>query len=176
MNIVYFTDDVLLSDAEVRRHTMRIPEVLNEVRKVQSENPGWDLVVTAVLDEEFERKSLDQKQYLVHLMQRGLWKRLKKQLDKSGAEVDLILRRDFYQEIQEMIEELKMTPETEPLKFYVIGPGFDAMPSAVKAEFLKTNRKQSLEFIDMMATDSRLSWFWEDVKETSGLNEETLIN
>lgn len=175
MNIVYFTDEVLLTDPEVRRHTMRIPEVLNELKKVQPENPEWDLVVTSVLDEEFCKQSAEKKIYLVNLMQRGLWKRLKKQLDKQGTKVDLILRRDFYEEIEELLFELEVIPKNEVLNFYVIGPGFDEMPNRVKGFFAKEKFKRSLQFIDMMATDPRLSWFWQDVKETSGLSD-SMIN
>jgi hypothetical protein len=155
MNLLYFTSGHSLQDGEIRRQLLRIPEVLQVLRMAQAKHESWDLIASLLLDEEYARLSLEQREELIQIVQHALFERFTKTRIPFA---DLIRRSTFVSPAavaREFAWRLEKEPTLARLTVYVIGPGLDEVPMLLK--------DPRVEFIDLIDDDPALQWFWPEL-------------
>lgn len=162
MTVIYFTDGALIDDTMIRRSLLRIPEVIEALRKASDEFVSCDL--TLVMNESGVYQSLNhhQKNHLKLVVQNALYKRWL----KNEIEPDLIIKRNQYRSFSELIYVFQKLATIEELKVVTIGPGFDELESYLR---LRTNL-QSSPLNEFISQDPMLNWFWPSVRNDRELH------
>lgn len=162
MTVIYFTDGALLEDESIRRTLLRIPEVLEIIRKAQNEFLEHDLYLVMNNQPAYLKLNFAQRRHLKNLLQRALYERwLHSKHLRSKRKHDLIVRRQDYMSAFKLREVFTRLALVENLRIVTIGPGFDDLKYIVK-DIL------NVEIInnDVIAQDPHLNWFWEEVTNT----------
>lgn len=155
MNVVYITSGQILNDGSVRRQALRVPEVLAALQEVQV-NYRIDLLATCLLDDEFRRLGKPIKAELIAILQRGLFQRF---LKFQIPYLQMISRHDF-QSLAAVAKELRWIAHTNSIQnVYVVGPGLDEVPLLIP--------DRQLRFIDTVAFDAELDWFWSELAKAA---------
>lgn len=156
MTVIYFTDGALIDDVLIRRSLLRIPEVIESLRKSTDEFIGCDLF--AAMNEIIPYRNLNyhQKFHLKNILQNALFRRWM----KNGIEPDLILKRSDYSHFCELAQVFQKLSTLDRLNVVTIGPGFDDLESFLRLR-LKLNSGPLNEFISQ---DPHLNWFWNEVR------------
>ncbi|MBX3040358.1 MAG: hypothetical protein KF789_06575 [Bdellovibrionaceae bacterium] len=156
MNLVYFTEGWGLLDADLRTQCLRLPEVLTEIRRLQETLPGTELLNTVPFREEFDAFSMDLKVQVIEAIQKGLADRI----FQRGLTFDGILRRRDFSGPAAVATDIRWRlAQAERIRVEVVGPGFDEIP-----RLLQDDR---IEFVDSIAADPALSWFWDEFKKAA---------
>lgn len=162
MTVIYFTDGALIEDEAIRRALLRIPEVLEVIRKTQSEFIEHDLYMVMNSVDAYEKLNQTQKRHLKNLLQRALFERWK----KTKSKYDLVVRRNDYASFEQAREVFTRLAMMENLKVLTIGPGFDDLES-----FLRSHLEvKSVPLFDIIQIDPQLDWFWSDYKNSIQLH------
>lgn len=152
MKLIYFTEGLALKDRKVREQVLRIPEVLSEIRKVK-----WhcaDPVMSFLyLEGNFEA--------WVDTVQRGLFIRLKKSGFKYSG---LIKRKRFRSDDQIEAALVPILQSKREIEIYVIGPSFDDLHRHIRDVQQKHRVNCDVTFGEVIAVDTKLSWFWTELK------------
>lgn len=155
MNIIYFTAGDTLLDGELRRQSLRIPEVLISVNQSPLKKEV-DLLVSLLLDEEFKKLTKLQVNIFIQAAQEGLFERFCR---ARVPYAEIIRRRDHRDAAGAAHEILAHATVGEKTKVYVIGPGMDDVTQRL--------RGKSFEVIDVIANDPLLDWFWPEIKKAA---------
>lgn len=156
MTVIYFTDATLIDDLLIRRSLLRIPEVIETLRKSADEFIKCDLFMIMNEQEVYQTLNYHQRCHLKSLLQSALFKRWM----KKGIEPDLILKRTDYSHFSELAQVFQKLSTLDHLNVVTIGPGFDDLESFLRLR-LKLNSSPLNEFISQ---DPSLNWFWSDVR------------
>lgn len=156
MTVIYFTDGALIDDVLVRRSLLRIPEVISELRKSQSEFVDSDLFLAMNEASAYQQLNFHQKKHLKKALQNGLYQRWL----KNKIEPDLIIKRTDYLRTDDLISVFQRLSTIDALNIVTIGPGFDEIESLLRLQLkVCTNPLQ-----DVISRDPHLNWFWADLK------------
>lgn len=155
MELIYLTDGQNLQDGELRALCLRLPEVLVEVRNLEQAK-GMDLLNSIPFREDFLNFDLVLRSEIIGAMQAGLLSRVRNRL---GAEARLLRRQDHESGLQVAREIRWQGRGHGTLSVHVVGPGFDDVPSLLKGT--------QIVFVDAIAEDPLLSWFWENFKKAA---------
>lgn len=162
MTVIYFTDGALIEDVCLRRSLLRIPEIIETLRKSQSEFIDHDLFLTMNLEESYERMNYAQKRHLTNILQTALFERWK----KKSTKYDLVIRRQDHPRLEDLKDLFMKLASLEKLKVITIGPGFDQLET-----FLRTKLQvKSLPIFDAIQLDPALDWFWQDYRSSIQLH------
>ncbi len=156
MIVIYFTDGALIDDVLIRRSLLRIPEVIESLRKAQSEFILCDLFLIMNEQAIYLKLNYHQKHHLKKLIQTALYKRWQKKL----IEPDLILKRNDYFNFEDLTLVFKKLATLDELNVVTIGPGFDELESFLRIRL----RLKSHPLEEFIAQDPHLNWFWPSVK------------
>lgn len=156
MNLVYFTEGSSLLDEELRAQCLRLPEVLAEIRRLQVRFPNMDLLSMVPFREEFDAYSRDLQRQIREAIQRGLAERV----FRRGQSFEGVLKRTDFPGPAAVAKEIRWRlSSSERLRVEVIGPGFDEVPRLI--------RDDRVVFVDSIAADPALSWFWAEFKKAA---------
>lgn len=162
MTVIYFTDGTLIDDCLIRRSLLRIPEVIESLRKSQDEFIGCDLVTVMNETSSYRVLNYHQKAHLKSILQNALFRRWM----KKGIEPDLILKRNDYSHFSELTQVFQKLSTIDTLNVVTIGPGFDDLESFLRLR-LKLNSSPINEFISQ---DPHLNWFWNEIRSSLELH------
>jgi len=162
MTVIYFTDGALIDDCLIRRSLLRIPEVIESLRKSQDEFIGCDIFMVMNETSAYRALNYHQKTHLKSVLQNALFRRWM----KNGIEPDLILKRKDYSHFNELTQVFQKLSTIDTLKVVTIGPGFDDLESFLRLR-LKLNSKPINEFISQ---DPHLNWFWSEIRTSLELH------
>lgn len=160
MTVIYFTDGALLEDEAIRRTLLRIPEVLELIRKSQVEFLDHDLYLVMNNQDAYMTLNFAQRRHLKNLLQRALFERwCQPRTTKRKKGFDLIIRRQDYMSVQRLRDVFSRLATVDNLKVITIGPGFDDLKYILKDVF----NVQILND-DVIDKDPNLGWFWSEVR------------
>lgn len=162
MTVIYFTDGALIDDCLIRRSLLRIPEVIESLRKSRDEFIGCDLFMVMNETQAYRALNYHQKTHLKSILQNALFRRWM----KNGIEPDLIIKRKDYSHFQELTQVFQKLSTIDTLNVVTIGPGFDDLESFLRLR-LKLNSSPINEFISQ---DPHLNWFWNEIRSSLELH------
>lgn len=162
MTVIYFTDGALIDDCLIRRSLLRIPEVIEALRKAQDEFIGCELFMVMNETLAYHNLNYHQKTHLKSILQNALFRRWM----KNGVEPDLILKRNDYSHFYELTQVFQKLSTIDTLNVVTIGPGFDDLESFLRLR-LKLNSSPINEFISQ---DPHLNWFWNEIRSSLELH------
>lgn len=162
MTVIYFTDGALLEDESIRRTLLRIPEVLEIIRKSQNEFIEHDLYLVMNNQEAYLHLNFAQRRHLKNLLQRALFERwCAPRNTKRKKGYDLIVRRQDYMSLNRLRDMFARLAGIENLRVVTIGPGFDDLKYILK-DILNVQILND----DVIAQDPHLGWFWSEVRSS----------
>lgn len=156
MTVIYFTDGALIDDVLVRRSLLRIPEVISELKKCESEFVESDLCLVMNEQEAFLKLNYHQRCHLKQVIQQALFQRWL----KNKIEPELIIKRSDYKRMDDLISVFQRLSTIDSLNIVTIGPGFDEIESLLRLQ-LKVCTNPIRDFI---SHDPNLNWFWKDLR------------
>ncbi len=162
MTVIYFTDGQLIDDCLIRRSLLRIPEVIESLRKSRDEFIDCDLFMVMNETSAYRALNYHQKAHLKSILQNALFRRWM----KNGIEPDLILKRKYYSHFNELTQVFQKLSTIDTLNVVTIGPGFDELESFLRLR-LKVCSKPINEFISQ---DPHLKWFWNEISTNRELH------
>lgn len=155
MVLVYVTLGESLKDPELREQCLRLPEVLSELRKLQSRHGDLELLNEIPERDSFLSWSEELRSEIIEAIQAGLLRRFQK---RHSNIVEILRRRDL-QNPTEVIQNFKWRlRDASSLVVHVIGPGFDEIPHLAQ--------EPRLQFQDIISEDPALHWFWQKLQST----------
>jgi hypothetical protein len=134
MTVIYFTDGALIDDVLIRRSLLRIPEIIESLKRTSDEFIGCDLF--SIMNEitPYHQLNFHQRSHLKSILQNSLFRRWM----KNGIEPDLILKRKDYSYFSELTTVFQKLSTIDTLNVVTIGPGFDDLESFLRLR-LKLN-------------------------------------
>lgn len=161
MKLLYFTEGQTLHDRSLREQLVRIPEVLSEIRKTkwQSQDP-----VMAFLELQGDAKEW------VRIVQRALFLRLR----KRGFKYAGLVKRERLSAEKLEAWLISLLQAKSFLEIYVIGPGFDDLHLHLRRLMKELRIQCDVCFIDIIGNDSKLTWFWSEIRKPMANHEDNI--
>lgn len=115
---VYFSDPRCLWDENLRQASLRVPEVMSELQKIQKQTQNHKIMNSLWFNEDLEMLTEHWQGYLFNVIQRGLFQRLKKVLKTES----LVVIRSQTQ-LEALLKECDLT--LADIDLWAIGPIHD---------------------------------------------------